>query len=263
MIEGTFDFRLSTFDRLSLSTSDFRLQVSAPLSVAAKPPFGIEDFLAHLPLFREIEKSELRQIARGTTAVDAPRGTVLFRRGDRVSGFYVVIFGQVKLAIYSPEGGEKVIELMGPGQSFGESVMFLDEPHALTGETLEDTKLVHICRAAVEAELRRDPAFARRVIAGLSQRLHQLVADVEGVTLHSGAERVIGYLLNRDTAGREDAAVVTLRANKRVIASRLNLSQEHFSRVLHDLSAAGLIQVRGRVIRILDLDRLRASAPFS
>lgn len=235
--------------------------MSAPLSAAPKPPFGIEDFLAHLPLFREIEKPELRQIARGTTAVDAPRGTVLFRRGDRVSGFYVVIFGQVKLAIYSPEGGEKVIELMGPGQSFGEPVMFLDRPHALTGETLEDTKLVHVSREAVESELQRDPAFARRVIAGLSQRLHQLVADVEDVTLHSATERVIGYLLSRETAAREGGSVVTLHANKRVIASRLNLSQEHFSRVLHGLAAAGLIEVRGRVIRILDTGRLRASAP--
>ena len=236
--------------------------MSAP-SLTARPPFGIEDFLAHLPLFREIERSALQQIARGTTAVDAPRGTVLFRRGDRVSGFYVVIFGQVKLAIYSPDGGEKVIELMGPGQSFAESVMFLNKPHALTGETLEDTKLVHVSREAVESELRRDPAFARRVIAGLSQRLHQLVADVENVTLHSAVERVIGYLLDRGTAARDGAPVVTLRANKRVIASRLNLSQEHFSRVLHGLFAAGLIEVRGRVIRILDMDRLRAAAPPS
>ncbi len=233
----------------------------APPSATAKLPFGIEDFLAHLPLFREVEKPALRQIARGTTAVDAPRGTVLFRRGDRVSGFYVVIFGQVKLTIYSPDGGEKVIEIMGPGQSFAEPVMFLDKPHALSGETLEDTKLVHVSREAVEAELRRDSAFARRIIAGLSQRLHQLVADVEDVTLRSAADRVTGYLLSRETAAREGGSVVTLHANKRVIASRLNLSQEHFSRVLHGLAAAGLVEVHGRVIRIPDLGRLRASAP--
>jgi CRP-like cAMP-binding protein len=225
-----------------------------------RKPFGIDDFLAHLPLFREVDRPALKQIARGTAVVDAPRGTVLFRRGDRCSGFHVIIFGQVKLAIGSADGGEKVIELMGPGQSFGEAVMFLDKPYAVTAVTLADTKLVHVSREAVHAELQRDPAFARRIIAGLSRRLHGLVADLEAATLQSGTQRVIGYLLSQEALEGDGAAMVNLHANKRVIASRLNLSQEHFSRILHDLSAAGLIEVEGRGIRILDTARLRALA---
>jgi CRP-like cAMP-binding protein len=230
-------------------------------SAAGRPPFGIEDFLAHLPLFREIDRSALRQIARGSAAIDAPRGTVLFRRGDRCAGFHVVIFGQVKLSIYSPDGGEKVVEVMGPGQSFGEAVMFLDKPYAVTAETLADTKLVHVSSAAVDAELQRDSAFARRIIASLSRRLHRLVADLEAATLQSATQRVIGYLLSQEGAGGEGAALVTLHASKRVIASRLNLSQEHFSRILHSLAAAGLIEVEGREVRILDAARLRACGP--
>jgi CRP-like cAMP-binding protein len=231
------------------------------IPATARRPFGIDDFLAHLPIFRDIEKPALKQIARGTAVVDAPRGTVLFRRGDRCSGFHVIIFGQVKLAIYSPDGGEKVIEIMGPGQSFGEAVMFLDQPYAVAAETLADTKLVHVSRDAVHAELQRDPAFARRIIAGLSRRLHRLVGDLEAATLQSGTQRVIGYLMSQETSGSAGACVVNLHANKRVIASRLNLSQEHFSRILHDLSAARLIEVEGRGIRILDTARLRAAGP--
>lgn len=244
-------------------THNARMSALSPIPVA-RPPFGIEDFLAHLPLFREIDRPALRQIARGSVAIDAPRGTVLFRRGDRCGGFHVVIFGQVKLAIYSPQGGEKVIELMGSGQSFGEAVMFLDRPYAVTAETLEDTKLVHVSRAAVDAELQRDPAFARRVIAGLSRRLHRLVADLEAATLHSATQRVIGYLLSQEATEGEGASLVTLHASKRVIASRLNLSQEHFSRILHSLASAGLVEVTGREIRILDAARLRdCGPPFS
>jgi CRP/FNR family transcriptional regulator, dissimilatory nitrate respiration regulator len=234
----------------------------APLSAPpARRPFGIDDFLAHLPLFREVDRPALKQIARGTAVIDAPRGTVLFRRGDRCSGFHVIIFGRVKLALSSPDGGEKVIELMGPGQSFGEAVMFLDKPYAVTAETLADTKLVHVSREAVLAELERDPAFARRIIAGLSRRLHHLVADLEAATLQSGTQRVIGYLLSQEAAESDGGALVSLHANKRVIASRLNLSQEHFSRILHELAANGLIDVEGRGIRLLDAARLRAAGP--
>jgi len=92
----------------------------------------------------------------------------------------------------------------------------------------------------------------------LSRRLHGLVSDVEAYSLRSGAQRVIGYLLRdvqvSDAAGGE----VTLPISKGVIASRLNLTPQHFSRILHELTAQGLIAVQGRTVRITDLARLRA-----
>ena len=55
--------------------------------------------------------------------------------------------------------------------------------------------LLHVAKRTVNEELARDPGFARRMLPGLSQRLHGLVRDVEAYILRSGAERVIGYLL--------------------------------------------------------------------
>ena len=95
---------------------------------------------------------------------------------------------------------------------------------------------------------------SRRVLAGLSGRLHGLVQDVEAYSLHSGMQRVIGYLL-RDVpdAGPSQAAEpvqVLLPVSKATIASRLSLTPEYFSRVLHELEAAGLIVIDKREIRI-------------
>lgn len=82
--------------------------------------------------------------------------------------------------------------------------------------------------------------------------------------MHSGAQRVIGYLL-RDAqeeaqAGDGRGVAVTLPTNKGVIASRLNLTPQHFSRILHELTQAGLVEVDGRTIHITDLDRLRSAS---
>ena len=71
----------------------------------------------------------------------------------------------------------------------------------------------------------------------------------------SGTQRVIGYLL-RD--GPVDGEEVTLHASKAVVASRLNLTPEHFSRILHDLAEHGLIEVHGRGITVRDAARLLA-----
>ncbi len=223
-------------------------------------PIRIQEFLRNVPLFRELTDAELDRIAAGTAQVRAPTGTILFRRGEACAGFHVVVYGQVKLAFGAADGSEKVVEILGPGQSFGEAVMFLEKPYVVFAETLADSLLLQIGKSGVFAELERNPRFARKMLAGLAQRLHRLVHDLEAYTLRSGTQRVIGYLL-RDAPeeGPPHAPIeIALATSKGVLASRLNITREHFSRILHDLSTAGLIEVHGRIIRITDPERLRA-----
>ena len=222
-------------------------------------PIRIQEFLKNVPLFRELTDAELDRITAGTAQVRAPAGTILFRRGEASSGFHVVVYGQIKLAFGAADGGEKVLEILGPGTSFGEAVMFLEKPYVVFAEALTDSLLLTIGKAGVFAELERNPRFARKMLAGLALRLHGLVHDLEAYTLRSGTQRVIGYLL-RDAAAEGEPRTpidVTLVTSKGVLASRLNITREHFSRILHDLSGAGLIEVHGRIIRILDPQRLR------
>lgn len=224
-----------------------------------RKPINVRDFLSNLPLFRELSADEIARIAAGSVEVDAPRGTVLVNRGDPCRGFHIVIFGQVKLALRAPNGDEKVVELIGPGMSFGEPVMFLDKPYMVDATTLADSMLLHVSNDVVYAEIERDPGFARRIIAGLSRRLQHLIADLEAVSLRSGTQRVIGYLLrDNPKAGATNTLRVTLPARKGVIASRLNLTHEHFSRVLRELIEASLIEVNGLQVTIPDVARLRS-----
>ena len=214
---------------------------------------NVQALLGNLPMFSEMSREEIDRVAAFTLASRVAKGEAVFHAGDPCTGFHIVVYGQVKLGFNSPQGGEKVVEIIGPGQSFGEALMFLEKPYIVFAHALHDTMLLHVARHCVFSELARDPAFSRKMLSGLSRRLHSLVKDVEAYSLRSSAERVIGYLL-RD----EDAlAEVELSAGKSVVASRLNMTPEHFSRVLHELSAAGLIDVDGRTVHIRDLEGLR------
>lgn len=220
-------------------------------------PFKTTTFLENHPLFRGLAREPLARIVETTLVIEAPHGSVLFKAGDPCRGFHIIVDGQIKLAVETPQGGEKVIELLGPGQSFGEAVMFLETPYRVTAEAIADTKLLHIDRTAVFAELDRDPQLARSMIAGLSMRLHHLVSDLESQALQSGTQRVMGYLLSLVDDTVRKHALIQLPARKNIIASRLNLTQEHFSRILHSLAAAGVIGVQGQKISIPDLAALR------
>lgn len=219
-------------------------------------------FLANLPIFTDMRLEELDRVAAATLPIYAPKGQALFQCGDPCTGFHVVVYGQVKLAFTSPQGIEKVVEIVSPGQSFGEALMFLDSPYIVFAQALSDSMLLHVAKHAVFDELERDQSFARRMLSGLSRRLHGLVRDVEAYTLRSGQERVIGYLLAdvADVTGNGKPVEVHLTPGKSVIASRLNMTPEHFSRILHELAADGLIGINGRAITIPDLERLRGSA---
>jgi CRP/FNR family transcriptional regulator, dissimilatory nitrate respiration regulator len=224
------------------------------------PPIKPQAFLVNLPLFSGLAADELDRIAAGTTEIHVPRGEIVFHKGDPCNGFYAVVYGQVKLALVTPQGAEKVVEIIGPGFSFGEALMFMGKPFIVMATALADSLLLHVSKDVVFAELSRDPTFARTMLAGLSRKLHGLVTDIENVTLKSGAQRVIGFLLRQDESQADTDAPysVTLPVSKAIAASRLNLTPEHFSRILHDLAADGLIRVEGRNVSILDPAKLRA-----
>lgn len=220
---------------------------------------NVRAILANLPLFKEMSPDEIERIAQCTRETHALRGEMVFQRGDPSHGFYMVVHGQLKLAFSSPQGVEKVVHLVSPGKTFGEAVMFMGMPYPVYAQALTDSLLLHISRTAVFEGIERDPIFCRKMLAGLSGRLHSLIGDVEGYSLRSCTQRVVGYLLQHDWDHADDGKDlhVNLPVSKAVIASRLNLSPETFSRVLHELSDAGLITVKGKNVAILDMKKLR------
>ena len=227
--------------------------------------FDIPALLAQVPLFNSLGDDELARLARGTRELTAARGEILFHKGDAPSGFYLVLDGQVKLALTSARGNEKVVDVISAGQTFGEAVMFMEATHVVFAQALSDAKLLLISKAVLLGELENDPQFACKMLGALSMRLHHLIADVEAYSLHSGRQRIIGYLLrehdqdqDHEQTSETNELAVRLPTSKGVVASRLNLTQEHFSRILHELSDSGLIIVEGRTIRIPDVARLRA-----
>ena len=221
--------------------------------------FDVPRYLSVLPLFNDLSPQELRDVAAGSTLRRLARGDMVFRVGEPCNEFHVVVTGQVKLFVLSPSGQEKVVELISTGQSFAEAIMFTDRPYFLSAQVLTDAVMLTVAKRAVIDEIARDHRFALRMLGGMSRRLHGLVHDVEAYALHSGLQRVIGYLLrDQDVDGCEAGEVrtVSLPVSKATIASRLSLTPEYFSRVLHELESRGLIEIDRRDIRIPDARKL-------
>lgn len=218
---------------------------------------NISGLLSRFHLFSELNTEELDYVAKETQPLSVQRGHILFNRGDPARGLFLQTYGQVKLAVTAPQGTEKIIGIIGPGESFGEAVIFLNRPFfPIYAQATIDSQLLLIPKAVIFNLLDRDTTVARKMLAGLSLRNHQLVQDIESVALLTCTQRLIGYLLQISSEAVSCSRVM-LPASKANIASLLNLTPETLSRTMLKLQQSGLIEVHGKEITIVDVAGLR------
>lgn len=219
----------------------------------------IDTLLGRIPLFEGLPCAEINEVAKACKTLNLEKHDMLFRSGNRCAGLQIVMYGQVKVAFSSPQGAEKVVTVLNAGQSFGQTELILDQPYRAHAQALGDTLVLQVAKATILDLLARNLGFSHKLLSSMSLQTHELMVDLEGYTLCSGAKRVLTFLL-REAANQEacqEATVIRLSAPKSVIASQLNLSPEHFSRTLHELSAQGLFTIQGRDIHINSVSRLQ------
>lgn len=227
-------------------------------------PFDAGHVLRGLTLFREAPEPTLMRLAASARRVHLVRGDELFHSGEVSEGLYVVTRGQIKVYARADNGQEKVIEVVSAPACIGGSLLLADAVgqggavmrHVSHASALTEAHLLLLPRAELLAELQAEPKLAVRLLAEVSGRLNRLVRDIEAVTLHTAAQRVVSYLLRTSPQAATSACTVSLPASKGTIASLLSVTPEHFSRILHDLQSRGLIAVNRREIVIPDVERL-------
>ncbi len=201
-------------------------------------------------LLSGLTEEQLERVTGHAARIGLDEGQLLFSQGDPAERFYLVLKGQVRLFRLSPEGAEKVIEIVAPGQTFAEALMFLDVPrYPVCAAALCPTDLIGI-DARDFANMLRDSVDTCFILLGnLSRRLRALIGEIDNVTLHTATSRVARYLLMKLPAG---CRALDLEMRKGILASRLSIKPETFSRVERNLIDQGAIEVQGNHVTILD-----------
>lgn len=213
---------------------------------------SIAEILSRQPMFRGLSEIELAQISSGCREFRIKKNEVLFHKGDVPEGMHVVVMGQIKLALPSSNGVEKIVHMCGPGSTFGEAVVFLDKPYPVSAQAMTEGLILLVTKRVLLDAMDANSMLSRKMLASLSSRLHELLGDMESCTLRTSMQRVVCFLIQSAPANGNAVFDIVLQASKQNIASQLNLAPETFSRVLGDLSDKGLIVVKGRTITVLD-----------
>lgn len=209
-------------------------------------------------MFARLDNDQLDRVARHAVRVHLDEGEMLFQQADPADRFYLLMRGQIKLFRLGPSGNEKVIEIVNPGSTFAEALMFLERPaYPVGAQAMQPAEVISIDARDFLRMLRGSIDTCFMLMGDMSQRLRGLIREIDELSLSSATCRVAGYLLSKsEPEGRS----FDLEVPKQTLASRLSVQPETFSRIVRQLSNQGILAVHGSRVEISDLDRLRQIA---
>ena len=216
--------------------------------------------LSHLPLFAGIAAPQVAAIAQRCWTLRMCRGEAVVGRQAPLPGVFAVAYGTVKLVLGSPERDERVLRLVGGGQTFGEASALLGRPAGYQALALAECKLIVLPTAVLLELAEREPRFARNAMDVLAQRVISLLDELQAATLQRSSQRLAAYFDSLAGAGAAVPTRIELPVSKTMLAARLGVKKETLSRLLRQFAAQGLIEVERREIALLDRVRLAAMA---
>ncbi|MGW8265363.1 MAG: Crp/Fnr family transcriptional regulator, partial [Longimicrobiales bacterium] len=204
----------------------------------------------------------LELVARRMVHRTAPAGTILFRKGERARGVYLLVRGRVEIYRSTSDGREQVLHSETPVQSVAELPVFDGGEYPASGRTSEDSELYFLSRDDFERLYREHPEIADALIRNLGRRLRKLVHVVEKVTLRSIPSRVAKTLIEvAESSGvLREGGRFRLSRTQSALAHELATTRESVARALGDLRRNGIIETEGRRVTIRSLRGLEEVA---
>ena len=210
------------------------------------------------PLLQPLNPEDFDEIIQKSHAKQLAENTVLFEQGSLLTAIYLLTSGGIKLQRLAPNGDEKVIEIIRPGQTFAEAALFSGGScYPVSAISISPSVVVAIHAETYLKLLENSNGLCLNLLAKLSQKLHWMVNEVDRLTLHNATFRLVDYLLSHIPENSNDRTGVSLVAPKHVIASRLSIKPETLSRTLKSLAKQGLINLDGSQIELIDIVKLR------
>jgi len=156
---------------------------------------GIIEQISSLPLFQGLPEKHIEDLAMIVVDQVFKRGQVIFSEGDEGTGFYVVIWGRVKIFKLSPEGKEQILHIFGSTEPFGEVPVFTGQHFPANAKTMEESRIFYFPRDSFIRLIEKNPSLALNMLAVLSKRLHRFTRLIDDLSLKEVPGRLASYLL--------------------------------------------------------------------
>lgn len=225
------------------------------------PVYSKQWYLERFKLVDVLNDAQRDLLIQTTRMQEIRRGSQIYGPGDPSLHMFLVKNGVIKLSAPGLGRPDVLLGFRHPGDVFGEMALFDDSPRDHFAGAHEDSLVCSLDREVILGLARQSPEVAFRIFAILGRRVRQMGKRVEQLSYKSAPARVAHALIDlaeEHGVADEKGTVIAFKLSQRDLAHLVGLTRETVNMILHDLHRRGLVETDRRVVRLLDLDKLRA-----
>src|SRR5438132_11907298 len=193
-------------------TGGARCMVSSKLSVLRKHP-----------IFCDLEPEALDQLCRYAKHITLKRGASIFCKGDPGNSMFAVISGTVKISVSSPDGRNAILNLIGPGEIFGDIAVLDGAPRSADATANTNCEFFVIDRREFLPFVRSQPALSMKFIELLCARLRWTSEQVEQIILQNLPGRLASALIGLTEQRKLEPAHRTIAITQQEISEMVGM----------------------------------------
>ncbi len=204
--------------------------------------------LRGIPLFRNLDEKALAEIAGLLIDRKFPRDAIIFEDGSLGDYMYLIQEGQVKVTKMSEDGREKILEMLGPGDFFGEMALLDREPRSASVKTTTACVLLALSRMDFLGLLKQDHELTLELLRELARRIRETDEQIRGLSferVESRARRLLARLAKEKVPARADR-MATSPITHQQLADLVGTSRETITRIVKDLKDEGWLEQEGK-----------------
>ena len=209
------------------------------------------------PFFADLEPEAFEQLCRYAKHTTLKRGATLFSKGDPGNSLYAVISGTVKMSISSPDGRSAILNIIEPGEIFGEIALLDGRARSSDAIANSNCELFVIDRREFIPFVKQQPALAMKFIELLCARLRWTSQQVEQVILQNLPGRLASALLGLTEERKLDSGSGTLAITQQEISEMVGMTRESINKQLRAWAGRNWVRLEHGAIVVLDTDALR------
>lgn len=220
----------------------------------------IRDGLKANTLFSSCTGEELDRFAEKAVLHSYPKGKILFLHEDQADYAYVLRSGWVKLFRETLDGDQAIVDILTETHVFGETSIFNDTLYPYSAEVVEKAEIIQIPLSVLKTEIETNSRFAYAMLSAMARYRRQQDRELEHRTLQNAPQRIGCFLLRLADQKQDGPVKIHLPYDKTLVASRLGMQPETFSRALNKLKQETDLRIKGATI---EMDSLKTLACYS
>lgn len=212
------------------------------------------------PIFCDLDPEALDQLCRYAKHAMLKRGAAIFSRGDPGNSLIAVISGTVKISVSSADGRSAILNLIGPGEIFGEVAVLDGQARTADARANTNCEIFVIDRREFLPFVRSHPALAMKFIELLCTRLRWTSDQVEQVILQDLPGRLASALVRLTEKHRLVSGDRTIALTQQEISEMVGMTRESINKQLRAWAARNWVRLEHGAIVVLNAEPLQALA---